>query len=229
MHALLKPVTGGARVALLLAFMGVPALAGVIHGTLRVTSRTGVPAVSMNAYPGSAGSMPGMHAVTRGLPTDAVVYVDHVPAAAESGLARIQAPLPRLAQKDQAFVPRVLGIAAGTVVDFPNLDPIYHNVFSLSPVRRFDLGKYPRGNSRQVQFSKPGLVNVYCEIHSDMEGFVLVLPHHGFARPSANGEYTLPPLPAGHYLLRVWHPDLGEQSVSVDVPATGVVTANLSY
>lgn len=229
MFAHLKIDAGGACIALLIALVAVPASAGVIHGTLRTGSRSPAPGISMNAYPGSAGSMPGMHAATRGLPTDAVVYVDHVPAAAESSLVRASSPMPRLAQKDQSFVPRVLGIAVGTLVDFPNLDPIYHNVFSLSPVRRFDLGKYPRGNSRQIRFPKAGLVNVYCEIHSDMEGFILVLPHHGFARPSASGEYTLPPLPAGHYVLRVWHPDLGEQSATVDVPASGDVTANLSY
>lgn len=223
-----KTISSGALVAFLCAMAG-SATAGVIRGTLRVSSRIAAPTASMNAYPGSAGSMPGMHASIRGLASDAVVYVDRVPAAAESALARVNAPLPRLAQKDQAFVPRVLGIAAGTRVDFPNLDPIYHNVFSLSPVRRFDLGKYPRGSSRQILFPKPGLVNVYCDLHSDMEAFVLVLPHHGYARPSASGEFTLPALPAGRYLLRVWHPDLGEQSVTVEVPATGQVTANLSY
>jgi len=222
-----KITSSATLIALLCAEPG-HAAAGVIRGTLRVT-RVSDGAATMNAYPGSAGSMPGMHHSAHGLPTDAVVYVDHVPAAAESALAHAKEPMPRLAQKDQSFVPRVLGIAVGTKVDFPNMDPIYHNVFSLSPVRRFDLGKYPRGSSRQIVFPKPGLVNVYCDLHSDMEAFVLILPHHGFARPTANGEYTLPPLPAGHYLLRVWHPDLGEQSVAVDVPATGQVTANLSY
>lgn len=224
----LKAISSGALVALFCAMAG-SATAGVIRGTLRVPSRAGAPAVSMNAYPGSARSMPGMHGSVRGLASDAVVYVDHVPASAESALARINAPLPRLAQKDQSFVPRVLGIAAGTEVDFPNLDPIYHNVFSLSPVRRFDLGKYPRGNSRQVRFPKPGLVNVYCDLHSDMEAFILVLPHHGFARPSATGEFAIPALPAGRYVLRAWHPDLGEQSTTVNVPTTGNVTASLSY
>jgi plastocyanin len=223
-----KAISSSVLVALLCAGSG-HAAAGVIRGTLRVGSHVGAPEASMNAYPGSAGSMPGMHHSARGLASDAIVYVDHVPAAAESTLARAKEPMPRLAQKDQAFVPRVLGIAVGTKVDFPNMDPIYHNVFSLSPARRFDLGKYPRGSSRQILFPKPGLVNVYCEIHSDMEAFVLVLPHHGFARPSASGEFTLPALPAGHYVLRAWHPDLGEQSATVDVPATGQVTANLSY
>jgi plastocyanin len=223
-----KTISIGALVALLCVVAG-PVPAGVIRGTLRLSSQPAAPAAAMNAYPGSARSMPGMHGPMRGLAGDAVVYVDHVPAEAETALARVDGPLPRLAQKDQCFVPRVLAIAAGTRVDFPNLDPIYHNVFSLSPVRRFDLGKYPRGNSRQILFPKPGLVNVYCDLHSDMEAFILVLPHHGFARPSASGEFTLPALPAGRYLLRAWHPDLGEQSVTVDIPATGQVTANLSY
>jgi hypothetical protein len=114
-------------------------------------------------------------------------------------------------------------------VDFPNLDPIYHNVFSLSPVRRFDLGKYPRGHSRQVTFPKPGLVNVYCDIHSDMEAFILVLPNHAFARPTRAGEFTLPDLPAGRYILKAWHPDLGERSETVEVPATGDVTADVEF
>lgn len=223
-----KALSIGALVALVSIVPG-SAPAGVIRGTLRVSSRPEAPAAAMNAYPGSAHSMPGMHGPVRGLASDAVVYVDRVPATAESALAKVESPMPRLAQKDQAFVPRVLGIAAGTKVDFPNLDPIYHNVFSLSPVRRFDLGKYPRGSSRQILFPKPGLVNVYCDLHSDMEAFVLVLPHHAFARPSATGEFSLPALPAGRYVLRAWHPDLGEQSVTVEVPATGNVTANLSY
>ena len=183
----------------------------------------------MNAYPGRAGSMPGMHASPRGLASDAVVYVDHVPPGADSALAAAATPMPRLAQKDQSFVPRVLAIAVGTRVDFPNQDPIYHNVFSLSAARRFDLGKYPRGSSRQVLFSKPGLVNVYCDIHSEMEAFVLVLPHHGFARPSPSGEFTLPELPAGRYVLHAWHPDLGEQTVTLDVPEVGEITASLAF
>src|SRR5262249_31672411 len=140
------------------------ARAGVIRGTLRVPpsgSGAAVP-VAVNPYPGRAQSMVGEHGEPRGLPTAPVVYGRRGPAAVESILARASAlaPMPRLAQKDQSFVPRVLAIAAGTRVDFPNLDPIFHNVFSLSPARRFDLGKYPRGDSRRIVFPKPGLVNV---------------------------------------------------------------------
>ena len=224
----MNPLAGAALIAVL-CLMAPTAHAGIIHGMLRVPSAMSVSTRPMNAYPGQAGSMAGMPATLRGVVTDAIVYVDHVPALAESALKESSAAKPRLAQKDQAFVPRVLAVAVGTQVGFPNQDPIYHNVFSLSPVRRFNLGKYPRGSSRDVLFNKPGLVNVYCDIHSDMEAFVLVLPHHGFVQPLLSGEYQLPDLPAGRYVLRVWHPDLGDLSTTVDVPTKGDVTANLSY
>jgi plastocyanin len=205
------------------------ASAGTIHGTLHVPA-THAPAMeSANPYPGHAHSLPGMHMVERGLVTDAVVYVERIPAAAESALAAAAAPPPKLAQKDQMFAPRVVAIAVGSAVDFPNMDPIYHNVFSASPVRRFDLGKYPKGNSRRVEFRKTGLVNVYCDIHSNMEAFILVTPNHAFARPSAAGEFALPDLPPGSYQLRVWHPDLGEQKLAIEVPASGDAVATLSY
>ncbi len=190
-------------------------------------ARTG-PALSLNAYPGQANSVPGVRAVVHGLASDAVISVDHVPAATESLLAA-KAERPRLAQKDQSFAPRVIAVAVGTAVDFPNLDPIYHNVFSLSPVKRFDLGKYPQGQSKTIVFGRTGLVNVYCEIHSGMEAFVLVLPHHGFTQPRANGDYALPDLPAGRYTVRCWQPDLGPITREIDVPENSSVTLDLSY
>jgi len=171
--------------------------------------------------------MPGMHDVVRGLATDAVVFVDHVPAPADSAIAAAEAR-PTLAQRNQSFEPRVLAVAVGTAVDFPNLDPIYHNVFSLSPAKRFDLGKYPRGHFKTVVFDRVGLVNVYCDIHSNMEAFVRVLENHAFARPAADGSFTLPALPAGRYQLHVWHPDLPESIESVEVPATGDVQVAVS-
>ena len=205
-----------------------PLMAGVIHGTLKVPTFVAAQA-AMNPYPGRANSMPGHHSKATGGVVDAVIHVDHVPAATESVLAAAARTRLQLAQSNQAFVPRVLAIAVGEAVDFPNQDPIYHNVFSLSAVRRFDLGKYPRGKSRRVQFPRPGLVNVYCDIHSDMEAFVLVLPHHGFARPSSSGVFQLPNLPAGQYTVRVWHPDFGERTAKVAVPETGMVAVDLDY
>jgi hypothetical protein len=184
---------------------------GIIHGASVAPS---VPSAS--AYPGMAGSMPGMHTAVHGLAEDAVVYVDHIPAATDSAFTPL-GPHPRLAQQGQMFQPRVLAVVVGTAVDFPNLDPIYHNVFSLSPTKRFDLGKYSRGHFKTVVFDHVGLVNVFCDIHSDMEAFVLVLPHRAFTRPDSAGHFELPDLPAGHYQLHVWHPDRTESVRPVDL------------
>ncbi|MGH7741641.1 MAG: hypothetical protein ACRENS_06420 [Candidatus Eiseniibacteriota bacterium] len=212
--------------SLCLALLPASASPGVIRGVLHVP-----PPVRGSSTPGvyaAGSSMPGMHEMVTGLASDAVVYVDHVPPAAESALASPPAPHPTLAQKGQAFEPRVLAVAVGTAVDFPNLDPIYHNVFSLSPARKFDLGKYPRGKFKTVVFDRTGLINVYCDIHSNMEAFVRVLPNHGFARPAADGSFALPELPAGRYQLHVWHPDLPETTQPVDVPASGDVRVEVS-
>lgn len=203
--------------------------AGAIRGTLRISSAGPGAAPKLNAYPGSAGAIAGAHGPRHGQVTDAVVYVTRVPAAAESVLAARRLPRPKLAQKNEAFVPRVVPIAAGMAVDFPNLDPIYHNVFSLSPPRRFDLGKYPRGQSRSVVFPRPGLVQVFCDIHSNMAAFVLVLPNHAFAQPAADGAWALEGLPAGRYELRAWHPDLPELVRNVDLPASGDARIELTF
>lgn len=209
--------------------LALPALGGTIRGTIRVPGAASAPAPAMNAYPGRAGAMAGMRGPARGRVTDAVVYVVKIPASAESALARAPRSRPRLAQKDEAFMPRVVPVSAGTQVDFPNLDPIYHNVFSLSPTKRFDLGKYPRGQSKAVTFNRPGLVKVYCEIHSEMEAFVLVLPNRCFAQPGADGGFELPELPQGRYELRVWHPDLPEIVRAVDLSAGGDARVELSF
>lgn len=198
-----------------------PAASAVLRGTLAVPH---VPqaGADLNPYPGSAGALAGPRRVVRGRVEDAVVFLERLPAGADS-LLPPPGPAPRLVQKDQAFAPRVTAVAVGTTVAFPNDDPIYHNVFSASPARRFDLGKYPKGASRSVTFHRPGLVNVYCDIHSNMEAFVLVLPHRAFARPDAAGRWALPEVPPGRYVVRAWHPDFPELSREVTLPQDGAV------
>jgi plastocyanin len=204
------------------------ALAGVIHGTIR-TPTPAAPAPTMNAYPGRANAMAGGMMPVHGRAADAVVYIVRIPAEAESALARTPEPRPQLAQKDEAFVPRVVVVACGGSVDFPNRDPIFHNVFSLSPTRRFDLGKYRQGHSKSVRFDRTGLVKVYCDIHSEMEAFVLVVANRAYALSGADGSYQLPDLPAGRYELRAWHPDLPELTRTVEVPDHGDVRLDLSF
>ena len=116
-----------------------------------------------------------------------VVYLEEAPQAA------FEAPVPGRAvldQRNEAFVPYVLAVTVGSTVDFPNSDRVYHNVFSLSKPRRFDLGRYPKGRSRSVRFDQPGVVRVFCEIHSHMNAFILVFAHRYFAATDADG--TLP-------------------------------------
>ncbi len=206
-----------------IAFLATPASPGVVRGTLRLAAG-GPVAAAVNAYPGRASSMASAKAMAHGAVHDAVVWLEGAKAAPDSVADRRR---PRLAQKDQCFMPRVLPVAVGTAVDFPNMDPIFHNVFSASPVKRFDLGKYPRGASKSVIFDKPGLVNVYCDIHSNMEAFVLVLPSRAFTQPDPAGRYALPPVPGGEYTLHVWHPDRTEIRRTVRVPASGELTLDL--
>ncbi len=131
----------------------------------------------------------------------AVLYLETAPRGAfeqpEPGRATLD-------QRDETFVPHVLAITTGTVVDFPNSDRIYHNVFSLSKTARFDLGRYPAGRSRSVRFDKPGIVRVFCEIHSHMNAFVLVFSHPFFAVTDEEGRYRIDRVPPGNYSVAAW-------------------------
>jgi plastocyanin len=162
------------------------------------------------------------------LAADAVIYVESLSAQVDSTLPKT-AGSPTMEQRDQAFVPRVVAVAPGRSVTFPNRDPVFHNVFSVSPVKRFDLGRYVRGKSKSVTFPKAGLVNVYCEIHSDMAGFIMVTPNRAFAQPDSTGGYSIPPLPPGEYTVVAWHPDLKPLRRTVSVPVGLDVTLDLQF
>ena len=118
----------------------------------------------------------------------------------------------QMVQKDITFVPHVLPVVVGTTVAFPNDDPVFHNVFSASPVHKFDLGLYPQGKSRSTTFERPGIVQIGCNVHPQMSGYVVVLDEPYFAVPNARGVYELTDLPLGSYTIKVWHPDFGSIS-----------------
>ena len=122
-----------------------------------------------------------------------------------------------IAQKDEAFVPRVVAITRGSMIDFPNSDPFFHNVFSLSRGANFDLGRYPRGESRSRRFPNAGLVKVYCHIHSHMTASIMVFDHHYFRIPAGDGAFTLDDVPAGSYQISAWHERIGESINTVRV------------
>jgi plastocyanin len=115
-------------------------------------------------------------------------------------------PTKELAQKDLTFIPALLPIQVGTRVQFPNLDDTYHNIFSYSPTKRFDLGRY-RPEERPIPsviFDNSGLVTLRCDIHEHMRGLILVLNTPYFVMTNTAGRFRLDKLPAGHYTLKAW-------------------------
>ncbi|HEY7392504.1 MAG TPA: carboxypeptidase regulatory-like domain-containing protein [Bryobacteraceae bacterium] len=112
-------------------------------------------------------------------------------------------------QKNRRFVPDMLVIPAGSTVSFPNDDPIFHNVFSLSKAKSFDLGNYPVGKTREVTFSKPGVVAVYCHLHPNMAASIVVTPSRWGTRAAADGAFSLRGVPAGSYSVVAWHKAAG--------------------
>jgi plastocyanin len=119
---------------------------------------------------------------------------------------RSSPPARQVAQKDLTFVPSLLPVQVGTRVEFPNLDDTYHSIFSYSPAKRFDLGRY-RPEERPIPsqvFDTPGLVTLRCDIHDHMRGLILVLDTPYFVVTGADGRFRLSRLPAGHYTLKAW-------------------------
>jgi plastocyanin len=122
-------------------------------------------------------------------------------------------------QQNRRFSPDLVTIPAGGSVSFPNFDPIFHNVFSLSKVKNFDLGNYPKGQTRMVQFARPGVVFVYCHLHPNMAGTVVVTPNQWAARVDPSGKFTLADVPPGKYSIVAWHKTGGTFRKTVDVGA----------
>jgi hypothetical protein len=142
----------------------------------------------------------------------AVVWLPTVPAASIL-------PPPGLASKDKRFQPHVLAVLRGTSVAFPNLDPIYHNVFSLTPGTTFDLGLYRKGASKEIRFDRPGLVRLFCNIHAQMAAYVMVLDGVAHAVTDENGRYRIGGVPDGRLEVRLWQEKSGEVSGVADVTA----------
>lgn len=114
-----------------------------------------------------------------------------------------------LAQKGRHFDPEIVVVPAGSSVSFPNEDPIFHNVFSLSKAKAFDLGYYPAGQTRSVKFEKPGIVQVYCHIHPDMNAAIVVVANSYWTRPQPGGAFDFSSVPPGSYDLVAWHRSAG--------------------
>jgi hypothetical protein len=133
-------------------------------------------------------------------------------------------------QKDKAFHPHILVVPAGAVVDFPNHDPFFHNVFSLFDGKRFDLGLYEAGSTRRVHFDRPGISYIFCNIHAQMSGVVIALDTPYYAISQRSGVFTIPAVPPGNYELQVWYegstPDvLKALARRITIPENGISLA----
>jgi plastocyanin len=159
-------------------------------------------------------ALPGGHLAPA---TEAVVWVP----GAVSRASRSSAQPPAVASRGKRFDPHVLVVTRGTMVSFPNVDSIFHNAFSRTPGTEFDLGLYRRGAARAYTFRSTGLVRLYCNIHSEMAAYVLVVdPEDAFAVTDSSGRFRLGDLPAGPVTVRVWSEKGGEKELSVDLAGT---------
>jgi plastocyanin len=185
---------------------------GRVSGRVRLTTRVPGKPLASTAYPRrtvgdhDAPSLPEIRNV--------VVYI-------KDALYRGALPTKRaeLRQEHETFIPHTIAITRGSSVEFPNGDPFFHNVFSLSRAANFNLGRYERGQSRAREFAKAGTVKVYCDIHSHMSATILVFDHPYFTIPEVDGTFELPAVPAGEYTIVGWHERVGERIERVRVEA----------
>jgi plastocyanin len=155
---------------------------------------------------------------------DAVVYIENVPG---------QFPAPKdAAEIDQikmVFIPHVLPVVAGTTVKFLNSDSVLHNVYTPSKAGdRFNLGSWPKGQTKSYTFTKAGEVRLLCNVHPEMEAWVIVLANPYFAKTGPDGSYSIANVPPGKYTLKVWHEKSKFAPTEITVPASGNVTGNIT-
>ncbi len=214
---LLCPISG-------LLFLALNAVAGDVTGHALVTKRLTKRALSPIVYNLRGTATPaGPHE------TEPVNEYDRMVLILDGGKTP---PLPpvslSLSQQGSRFDPEVIVVPTGSTVQFPNLDPIFHNVFSLSKAHKFDLGYYPQGQSRTVKFTEAGVIQVYCHIHANMYAAIVVTDSPWFMKPSADGSFSFSGVPPGQYRLTVWHKIAGYRRVDVVVPESGNVEVNIS-
>lgn len=209
------------------------AVAGEIDGTIVVKHRLTPRKVTAPASAYQRGiavdlggepfrNAPGSHSPGHASPAnDALAYERAHVAVYLEGPLPAQPAAAAIAQENRIFVPDLLVIPVGSTVSFPNQDPIFHNVFSLSKAKLFDLGNYPKGQTRTVTFSKTGVVLVNCYLHPNMAAAIVVAPNAWCTKADKDGRFTLPNVPPGEYTAVAWHKSSGFFRQPVQVAAQG--------
>ncbi|MFQ5766534.1 MAG: carboxypeptidase regulatory-like domain-containing protein [Acidobacteriota bacterium] len=180
-----------------------------------ITTLCGVLAAASLAFPAAAGDIHGtIQTKVARHRAGAVVYVDAVP----SKTFKAPEEPAEIDQQDMVFVPHVLAVQVGTKVEFLNSDPFMHNVFSPDKcAERFNLGSWPAGQKRSYTFKSPCKATLLCNVHPEMEAFVIAVPTPYFAVTGKDGTYTIKNVPDGTYTVKVWHEKLKEASREITV------------
>lgn len=186
--------------------------AGSVVGTVQVEVEGEADPPMLNPYSRRRYRPPTPAPAAPGSPVNVVIYV-----LAERTPTPTTDTSVSIVQRDRTILPHVTAVSAGTTIEFPNRDEVYHNLFSLSDTRRFNLGRYPPGESRSETFPEPGLVRMFCDIHSDMGGVILVLDTPWLGRPDTNGRYRITGVPPGRHRVVAWHETAGSDTVEVVV------------
>jgi plastocyanin len=168
--------------------------------------------IVLAAAPAFGAELTGTVAVAGRPAQHAVVWLD------ASTQAAAQAQRVVVDQRNLSFLPHVLAVQVGTVVDFPNNDKVFHNVFSFRDGKKFDLGMYPKGTAKRIVFDQPGLSRLFCNIHPNMAAYVMAVDTPYFAVSDDKGAFTVARVPPGTYTYHAWRP--GGQ------PLTGSITVD---
>lgn len=209
---------------------GMPSVAGTITGKVHAEGKAGAAAdAQCGKYDSRAFKF--VERVNYEEMHDFIVYIEgpvggNKPVVPEKPLQVLT--VRQVSQKKAMFTPHVLPVVVGTTVEWPNNDDVYHNVFSYSEAKPFDLDLYKAPVVKNVTFDKPGRVDVFCSIHSSMSCIVLVLENPYYASTNDKGVYHIPNVPPGTYKLKAWHERLPSQIKEITVPETGEVKADFT-
>lgn len=207
-----------------------PACAGTITGTVHAEAKAGTESGTATSGAYASRKYNFVQRVDYSAIKDFIIYVDGLTltnAVAPTNTTSVSTT--KVAQHRAEFSPHILPVLAGTTVEWPNKDDIFHNVFSISDPAQFDLGLY-QGNppEKRVTFGQPGKVDVFCSIHANMHCVVLVMANPYFAATDSEGRYRIENIPPGKYKLKAWHERLPPDVQEINVPTNGEVIVDFT-